>query len=77
MGRNFDNYLRSFDYDERIAIKIGLDELLDLYTKREIQLIDIRFREEHAAWSVPPRPVGLGRNAGRRVVQPIRGARGD
>ena len=52
MEREFDTYLRGFDYDERLAMKIGLDELLDRYPKGEIQLIDIRFREEHAAWSV-------------------------
>ena len=51
----FDDYLRRFDYDERLAMKTGLDELLEDYAKGEIQLIDIRFREEYAAWSV-----GLG-----------------
>ena len=49
---NFSDYLRRFDYDERLAMKIGLDELLDLYTEGEIELIDIRFPEEHKAWSV-------------------------
>ncbi len=57
MDRDFDTYLREFDYDERMAMKIGLDELLDLYAKGEIQLIDIRFNEEYAAWSV-----GMGRH---------------
>jgi len=52
MERDFDTYLKTFDYDERLAMKIGLDEMLDLYAKGEIQLIDIRFPEEHAAWSV-------------------------
>lgn len=52
MSQSFDDYLRAFDYDERLAMKIGLDEMLDLYAKGEIQLIDIRFAEEHAAWSV-------------------------
>lgn len=52
MERDFDSYLRAFDYDERIAMKIALEEVLDRYAKGEIQLIDIRFREEHAAWSV-------------------------
>jgi len=57
MERDFDTYLKTFDYDERLAMKIGLDEMLELYAKGEIQLIDIRFREEHAAWSV-----GLGQH---------------
>ncbi|SFP19368.1 Rhodanese-related sulfurtransferase [Cohaesibacter marisflavi] len=52
MENNLGDYLRSFDYDERLAMKIGLDELLDRYVKGEIQLIDIRFQEEHEAWSV-------------------------
>ena len=52
MERDFDTYLRAFDYDERLAMKIGLEEMLSLYAKGEIQLIDIRFHEEYAAWSV-------------------------
>lgn len=52
LERDFDTYLKAFDYDERKAMKIGLDELLAGYASGEIQLIDIRFREEHAAWSV-------------------------
>lgn len=52
MEQDFDTYLRAFDYDERLAMKIGLEELLEGYVKGEIQLIDIRFPEEHAAWSV-------------------------
>lgn len=52
MRQDFDTYLRAFDYNERVAMKIGLGETLELYAKGEIQLIDIRFCEEHAAWSV-------------------------
>jgi len=52
MERDFDTYLRAFDYHERLAMKIGLEEMLSLYAKGEIQLIDIRFHEEYAAWSV-------------------------
>ena len=51
LERDFDSYLRAFDYDERRAMKIGLQKALDLYTKGEIQLVDIRFHEEQAAWS--------------------------
>ena len=50
--RDFDTYMRDFDYTERMAMKIGLDELLELYAKQEIQVIDIRFNEEYAAWAV-------------------------
>ena len=49
---NFDQYLRDFDYDERKAMKIQLPELLKLYKEDKVQLIDIRFNEEYAAWQV-------------------------
>lgn len=48
----FADYLRGFDYDERIAMKIQLPELLKLYADDQVQLIDIRFHEEYAAWRV-------------------------
>ena len=49
---NFDSYLKSFDYQERKDMKIQLPELFELYAKGEAQVIDIRFNEEYAAWSV-------------------------
>ena len=49
---DFGTYLRDFDYDERIAMKIGLKELLQLYAADKVQLVDIRFDEEYAAWQV-------------------------
>ena len=49
---DFDNYLRNFGYDERKAMKIQLPELLKLYKEQKVQLIDIRFNEEYAAWKV-------------------------
>ncbi|HFD81253.1 MAG TPA: rhodanese-like domain-containing protein [Gammaproteobacteria bacterium] len=49
---DFGEYLEAFDYDERLAMKIGLTEMLDLYAEGRAQLIDIRFPEEHAAWQV-------------------------
>jgi len=48
----FDTYLRSFNYDERKAMKIQLPEMLTLYAEGRAQLIDIRFNEEYAAWRV-------------------------
>jgi len=47
-----DDYLRRFDYQERRDMKIQLKELLELYAQGAAQLIDIRFREEYAAWHV-------------------------
>ena len=49
---NFDEYLKSFDYQERKDMKIRLDEMLELYAKGEIEVIDIRFSEEYEAWHV-------------------------
>jgi len=47
----FENYLKSFDYQERRNMKIGIPELLGLYKNDRVQIIDIRFREEHQAYS--------------------------
>lgn len=49
---DFSDYLRGFDYQERLDMKIELKELLELYAKNEAQIIDIRFHEEHKAWHV-------------------------
>lgn len=48
----FDTYLKGFSYQERIDMKIKLEELFALYAKGEAQVIDIRFHEEYAAWHV-------------------------
>lgn len=50
--KDFGNYLRSFDYDERKAMKIQLPEMLKLYAEGKAQVVDIRFNEEYAAWQV-------------------------
>ncbi len=50
--KDFGDYLRGFDYDERKAMKIRIPEMLELYRKGEAQLIDIRFDEEFAAWQL-------------------------
>jgi rhodanese-related sulfurtransferase len=47
----FENYLKSFDYQERRNMKIGIPELLNLYKQGRVQIIDIRFREEYQAYS--------------------------
>jgi len=46
----FDEYLSNFTYQERKDMKIESKELVELLTKGEVQLIDIRFPEEVAAW---------------------------
>ena len=51
-NKEFSKYLREFDYQERLDMKINRDELLESYIKDEIEIIDIRFKEEFEAWSV-------------------------
>ncbi len=46
----FDNYIKSFDYRERSSMKIGIQEMLQLYKQGRVQIIDIRFPEEYQAW---------------------------
>jgi rhodanese-related sulfurtransferase len=48
----FSDYLRNFDYQERLDMKIKKEELLELHVRDEIQIIDIRFKEEYEAWNV-------------------------
>ncbi len=48
----FDEYLKTFDYQERKDMKIQLPEFFELYAKGEAQLIDIRFNEEYEAWHI-------------------------
>ena len=50
--KSFDAYLRSFDYDERKAMKIQLSEMFELYAAGQAQVIDIRFKEEYEAWHI-------------------------
>jgi len=48
---SFENYLKAFDYQERRNMKIGIQEMLHLYKQGSVQIIDIRFREEHQVYS--------------------------
>jgi len=44
------SYLGRFDYDERVQMKISSPDLVKLLMGGKAQLIDIRFKEEYAAW---------------------------
>ncbi len=57
MEISFDEYLKCFDYNERKAMKIKLDEMLKLYQEEKAEIIDIRFRDEYEAWHL-----GFGKN---------------
>lgn len=48
---SFENYLQRFDYQERKDMKIGIAEMLQLYKQGKVQIIDVRFPEEHQAYS--------------------------
>ncbi len=50
-GVTFENYLKRFDYQERKDMKIGIPEMLQLYKQGKVQIIDVRFPEEHQAYS--------------------------
>jgi rhodanese-related sulfurtransferase len=47
-----EEYLLGFDYEARSNMRIGTAELVELMKQNNIQMIDIRFREEYAVWSV-------------------------
>jgi rhodanese-related sulfurtransferase len=56
-GRNgsitdFSDYLRSFDYQEHKDMKISVEELKKLHQEGKVQIVDIRFPEETALWSI-------------------------
>ncbi|MCW8837375.1 MAG: rhodanese-like domain-containing protein [Thiovulaceae bacterium] len=50
---NYNEYLKSFTYEERKAMKINSVELTVLLEEKKAQLVDIRFKEEYEAWHMP------------------------
>lgn len=49
---SLEEYLLSFDYAQRRAMKIGSRQLLDLLLDDQAVLVDIRFSEEQQAWAM-------------------------
>ena len=49
---SLEKYITSFDYEARKDMKINSKGLIALLKEEKAQLIDIRFKEEYAAWSV-------------------------
>jgi rhodanese-related sulfurtransferase len=45
-----ETYIRGFDYDARIEMKVKSEKLLDLLEDGKAVLVDIRFKEEQQAW---------------------------
>ncbi len=50
---SYDAYLKRFDYEERKEMKIDAVELTVMLEEGTAQLVDIRFKEEYAAWHMP------------------------
>jgi rhodanese-related sulfurtransferase len=51
-AQNFESYLKNFDYQARVDMKIKTPEMLVMLEEGEAVLIDIRFSEEYKAWSM-------------------------
>lgn len=47
---DFEKYLSSFNYQERVRMKIKPADLLALYSDHKVQIVDIRFKEEFELW---------------------------
>lgn len=52
-SKDFASYLKSFDLQERSDMKAKLIEALVMIEEGNAVLIDIRFRDEYAAWNMP------------------------
>lgn len=50
---SYDDYLSSFTYEERKAMKINSVELTVMLEEGTAQLVDIRFKEEYESWHMP------------------------
>jgi len=50
---SYENYLSTFSYEERKAMKINSVELTVMLEEGTAQLVDIRFKEEYEAWHMP------------------------
>ena len=48
----FEQYLLDFDYAERRDMKISSKNLVKLLKEKKAVLVDIRFKEEQAAWTM-------------------------
>lgn len=50
---NLEEYVKSFDLEERTNMKIKTAEMLVLLEGKKAVLIDIRFKEEFQVWNMP------------------------
>lgn len=49
---SLEKYISGFDYEARKDMKINSKSLIKLLQEEKAQLIDIRFKEEYAAWKI-------------------------
>jgi rhodanese-related sulfurtransferase len=52
--KNLEKYIEKFNYAARKEMKMNSKGLVKLLKEGKAQLIDIRFKEEYAAWKVGP-----------------------
>ncbi len=50
--KSFEDYIRNFDYTSIPAMKMTSKDLIELLPQGNIQLIDVRFKEEFESWKV-------------------------
>lgn len=50
---NLENFLLNFDYAARKDMRVSSAELVELFKKGNVQLVDIRFEEEFKSWNMP------------------------
>lgn len=50
--KTFEDYIRNFDYSSIPAMKMSSKNLIESLPEGNIQLIDVRFREEFESWKV-------------------------
>ncbi len=51
--QSYASYINAFTYEARKDMKINSVELTVMLEEGEAQLVDIRFKEEYAAWHMP------------------------
>ncbi len=51
-SNDLEEYIKTFDYEERTNMKIKMVEMLNLVEEGKAEVIDIRFKEEFEVWSL-------------------------
>ena len=51
-SNDLEEYIKTFDYEERTSMKIKMVEMLNLVEDGKAQVIDIRFKEEFEVWNL-------------------------